>query len=300
MSILSNKIAEHGYHETKQHTEFMFPYNVYLCTIPDDFSSVFLHWQDTMEIIYIKKGTGTAQVDLRVLEVHAGDIIFVPPGHLHGLSQLRGQRMEYENIIFDLTFLGSTSIDICSQKYLLPILNDQITFPVCLTPKDDAYDAIACCLDTADVLCDQRSSGYELGVKASLMRLFSLIFQYGLMEEAPSSSAPQSLANLKETLNYLKTNYRRPISIHDAAMICGYSESHFMRWFKQMTGTSFLQYLNRYRLEKAFDLLKTSDKTILEISSEVGFDNLSNFNRLFKKQFGAAPRSIRKSFLSGS
>ena len=299
MSTLSNKTTCHGYHETKQHIEFMFPYNVYLCTIPDDFSSVFLHWQDTMEIIYIKKGAGTAQVDLRVFEVHAGDIIFIPPGHLHGLTQLRGQRMEYENIIFDLTFLGSAVIDICSQKYLLPILNEQITFPVCLTPKDHGYTSISQCLDTADTLCDCRTPGYELGVKSSLMRLFSLLFQYGMMEEISASSAPQNLTNLKETLNYLESNYRHHISIHDAALICGYSESHFMRWFKEMTGTSFIQYLNRYRLEKAFDLLKTSDKTILEISSEVGFDNLSNFNRLFKKHFGTTPRSMRKSFPSG-
>ena len=49
-----------GYHETKKHTGFLFPYNVYPCTIPDDFPSVSLHWQDTMEIVYIKKGRGRA------------------------------------------------------------------------------------------------------------------------------------------------------------------------------------------------------------------------------------------------
>lgn len=110
----------------------MFPYNVYLCTIPDDFPSVFLHWQDTMEIIYIKKGVGMAQVDLSSFEIHAGDIILVPPGHLHGLSQIKGQRMEYENIIFDMEFLGSNVVDVCSQKYLLPLLNNRISFPVCI------------------------------------------------------------------------------------------------------------------------------------------------------------------------
>lgn len=292
-------IAEQGYHETKQHTEFMFPYNVYLCTIPDDFPSVFLHWQDTMEIIYIKKGTGRAQVDLSVFDVHAGDIVFVPPGHLHGLNQIRGQRMEYENIIFDLTFLGSANIDICSQKYLIPFQNGQFLFPSCLTPQHKDYWAIASCLDDADHLCDKRYSGYELGVKADLLRLFSLLFQAGLAAtstDAQPASAPQHLDRLKEILNYLEANYQHPIAIKDAALICGYSESHFMRWFKEMTGTSFVQYLNRYRLEKAFEKIKTPEKTILEISEEVGFDNLSNFNRLFKKQFGQTPRAIRRNF----
>ena len=107
-----------AYHETKRHTQAMFPYNVYPCTIPQDLPAVLLHWQDTMEIIYIKKGAGTAQVDLTAFDVQAGTIVFVPPGRLHSLRNHPGVRMEYENIIFDLSFLGSTVLDICSQKYL--------------------------------------------------------------------------------------------------------------------------------------------------------------------------------------
>lgn len=272
----------HGYHETKKHTESMFPYNVYLCTIPTDFPSVFLHWQDTMELIYIKKGVGIAQVDLNVFEVQAGDIVLVPPGHLHGLNQIHGQRMEYENIIFDLSFLGSTVVDVCSQKYLLPLKNNQILFPLCLTPKQEIYPRIAACLDDADELCDRRIPGYELGVKADIMKLFSLIFAGGLTDAQPDSD-PQHLDRLKTALNYLEEHYRSPITIREISLVCGYSESHFMRWFKEMTGDSFIQYLNRFRLEKAFGELKNTQKTILEISENAGFDNLSNFNRLFKK-----------------
>lgn len=281
-----------GYHETKKHTGFMFPYNVYLCTIPDDFPSVFLHWQDTMEIIYIKKGMGMAQVDLSSFEIHAGDIILVPPGHLHGLSQIRGQRMEYENIIFDMEFLGSNVVDVCSQKYLLPLLNNRISFPVCITSQDAHYNRLSSCLNDADELCDKRPSGFELGVKADIMQFFSLIFRYNDTDSA-SSEEPLHLERLKLALNYIEENYQNPIRIQDAALQCGYSESHFMRWFRQMTGTSFISYLNRYRLESAFGELKNSERTVLEISERVGFDNLSNFNRQFKKQFGITPRKLR-------
>lgn len=62
-----------------------------------------------------------------------------------------------------------------------------------------------------------------------------------------------------------------------------------MRWFRQVTEISFIRYLNRFRLEKAFLELKNTDKTVLESSQEAGFDNLSNFNRLFKKQFLMTP-----------
>ena len=241
-----------GYHETKKHTDFLFPYNVYPCTIPDDFPSVPLHWQDTMEIIYIKKGRGTAQADLSVFEVQAGDIILAPPGHLHGLRHLHGFRMEYENIIFDMTFLGSGVIDLCSQKYLIPLLRNELHLPLRITPADACYDK--------------------------------------LEQEHP---LPANIDRLKSILHFIEENYQRPLTVEEAADVCGYSASHFMRWFRQVTGTSFIRYLNRFRLEKAFLELKHTDKTVLEISQETGFDNLSNFNRLFKKQFLMTPRELR-------
>lgn len=312
----------HGYHETKQHTDILFPFNIYICTIPDDFPSVFLHWQETMEIIYIKKGKGTAQIDLNVFEVKKGDIVFAPPGHLHGLSQVHGERMEYENIIFDLSFIGGTAIDMCSQKYLIPLQQGQLSLPLCITPEDICYRKAADCLDDADILCETHPDGYELGIKADMLRLFSVIFQYYTSNDIPdalsssdtsclsdikhasnskqfsyqkhpSGSTLQNLNRLKAVLDFIEKNYQHPVTVDETALWCGYSSSHFMRWFRQMTGTSFIRFLNRFRLEKAFLELKNTDKTVLEISSQTGFDNLSNFNRLFKRQFHMTPRELR-------
>lgn len=318
-SIQDNSIK--GYHETKQHADFMFPFNIYPCTIPDDFPSVFLHWQDTMEIIYIKKGRGLAQVDLDLFEVQKGAVILAPPGHIHGLSQIQGERMEYENIIFDLSFLGSSAIDICSQKYLIPLQQGKIIFPQCITPADTYYHEITRCLDNADLLCGTRPDGYELGIKADMMQLFSIIFRYYKPVHAPDTvhltdtlqttdtiqssdtklirktqlygSVSQNLDRLKTVLDFIEKNYQHSVTVEDAALSCGYSSSHFMRWFRQTTGTSFIQFLNRFRLEKAFYELKNTDKTVLEISAQTGFDNLSNFNRLFKRQFHMTPRQLR-------
>lgn len=297
MSEKKLSIQDHfieGYHETKKHTEFLFPYNVYPCTIPDDFPSVSLHWQDTMEIIYIKKGGGWAQVDLSVFEVQAGDIILAPPGHLHGLRYLHGVRMEYENIIFDMAFLGSGVIDLCSQKYLIPLLRNELKLPVCITPQDACYGSISACLDNADMLCGSRPFGYELEVKADMIKLFSILFRMTALSKQ-SPPVPANIERLKSLLRFIEENFQRPLTVEEAAGICGYSASHFMRWFRQMTGTSFIRYLNQFRLEHAYQELKNTDKTVLEISQETGFDNLSHFNRLFKKQYLMTPRELRTS-----
>ena len=63
---------------------------------------------------------------------------------------------------------------------------------------------------------------------------------------------------------------------------------------KEMTGTSYTEYLIEYRLGKAAQELKITNDTVLEIAQRTGFENIANFNRLFKKRFGITPSLFRK------
>ena len=76
--------------------------------------------------------------------------------------------------------------------------------------------------------------------------------------------------------------------------MCQCSPSHFMRWFKQMTGSSFISYLNERRLAAAAERLRQSEDSILSIAEAVGFETLSNFNQQFKKRYGVTPRDYRR------
>ena len=66
-----------------------------------------------------------------------------------------------------------------------------------------------------------------------------------------------------------------------------------MKFFKQHMGTGFIEYLNDYRLTMAERLLKSSDSSVLEIAEQSGFDNLSYFNRIFKRKYGMSPGKWR-------
>ena len=95
------------YRETLLHEQPGFAYNTYLCTIPQDFARVDLHWHDQMEIIYVKKGRGTVTAASRKYPVMAGSIMPILPGELHAIDGDPGVRMEYENIIFPLSLLDN-------------------------------------------------------------------------------------------------------------------------------------------------------------------------------------------------
>ena len=87
--------------ETKQHGAVRFPFNLYPCTIPGDFQQVALHWHESMELVFVKQGTGLVQVGAVTYPAYRGDIFLFAPGTLHALRQAEEQRMEYENIIFE-------------------------------------------------------------------------------------------------------------------------------------------------------------------------------------------------------
>ena len=84
------------------------------------------------------------------------------------------------------------------------------------------------------------------------------------------------------------------ITIADMAEVIGFSASHFMKYFKQNMGQSFIDYLNDYRLTMASRMLVASEASVLSIAQEVGIDNMSYFNRVFKRKFGMTPRDFRK------
>ncbi len=287
------EIGESAYYEAKRHSDTMFAFNIYPCTIPQDFSFVPLHWQDGAEIIYVKKGKGIIRVDHDVYTAGCGDIFLILPGHLHGMQSIPKKSMEYENIMFDMNFLGLGSIDACSRKYLQPMLNGKLQIPVQIRKEDGIYRQAAECLDAVDELCESRMQGYELGVKGWLMLLFSLLVRGAFPEKNPGTGKGD-VEKLKLVLSRIERDYDKKITVKDAADECGDSESHFMRWFRDGAGISFNGYLIAYRLEKAAYALRNGNETILQIAEQCGFDNLSNFNRLFRKKFEMTPSQFRK------
>lgn len=101
---------------------------------------------------------------------------------------------------------------------------------------------------------------------------------------------------IERTFEYMNQNFDKPIGLGEVAKLANMSEVAFSRFFKQRTGNTFIDSLTEIRLGHASRLLIDTTQSIAEIAYHCGFNNISNFNRIFRKKKGCTPREFRESF----
>lgn len=289
-------IQKDSKYENKIHGSTEFPYTIYHSRIPEYLYSYPLHWHNEMEIIYVSSGSCVITVNRIPVQIFAGDIIFILPGTLHAIDRHENDTVDFFNIVFDILLLKSAApSDICYEKYLKPYLENQIQLPVVVSPSHPLYPQIHPALAGLTKNCGLTSPGLELYIKSQLFTLFWILesLQIKVKKEMVTQYHASQIRKMKDLLQFIALHYASPLKLKDAADFCGYSIPHFMKFFKSFTGSTFIEYLNTYRLKKACELLLTTNLTVLEISETVGFDNHSYFIRIFKRQYGITPKKYR-------
>lgn len=278
-------------HETKEHSHSFFPYNTYICTIPLDFVRVSPHWHDDVELIVIKSGQGIVNVDASSYEVVAGDIVIVRPGQIHSIYQKDGQVMEYENIIFKMKLLYSPASDACTIQFFETYFNLKYDMTAHIHQGITYGDELRRCVNCIDEYCRETPANYQIMVKSYLYQFFFICSKY--QKKSVLSDMNKRLGKIKEAILYVEEHYKEEITVESVAKELGFSASHFMKIFKKNMHVTFITYLNDYRLNRASELLRTTDGTVVEIMAVVGFNNLSYFNRIFKEYYRMTPREYR-------
>lgn len=140
----------------------------------------------------------------------------------------------------------------------------------------------------------------------SLIKLLIILHELSIDKGMRELSTGQFAANvmhlhssdesLGRVMDYLSRHYSEVIRLSEVAEMVNMSESSFCRFFKQHTSKSFIDFLTDIRLGAASRALIDSSLSIAEIGYDCGFNNLSNFNRIFKKKKGVTPSEFRDNY----
>jgi transcriptional regulator GlxA family with amidase domain len=101
---------------------------------------------------------------------------------------------------------------------------------------------------------------------------------------------------IEKIMTYLNNNFDKDLSLTDAAKIAGMTEVALSRFFKARTGKTFVDTINEVRLGNASRMLIDTTHSITEVAYKCGFNNMSNFNRIFKKKKDCTPKEFRQSY----
>jgi AraC-like DNA-binding protein len=250
---------------------------------------------DYFELAYLCRGAASLEIQDRSLPLEEGDLAVVGSTLYH--------RFEYRSnppvtlaVLFFQPDLIRADVGPDNAEYLTPFLLQDPNFPHVVAADTSIPGQTFELIERIRAELPASSPRARLAVKTYLkMILILLVNQYACYAGTVDTFRRQqrALDRLRPLFEHLEKHFDKPTQVEDVALICGMSESHFMSFFKRATGQSFMAYLNHYRVERAQALLAMTDRSVSDISQEMGFCDQSYFGTVFRKMVGMTPASYR-------
>ena len=230
------------------------------------------HWHEHTEIHFLLRGHGKLRCGENILQLKIGDCAIIGENELHaGL----GGDIDYICLIIPPDFFeGNHSIfeHVVRDAYVAKLINN-------------IYQSYT-----------NHSNTYMLEIKGNMYFLIShLIKNYSTktLEESLYSGYVNKLNKVNEAIDYLGNNYDKHLTTRDLSDHVHLSEGYFCRIFKEITGKTAMEYLNELRIEKAHEMLKSTELTVTEIALCCGFTDSNYFSRTYKKYKGVTPLTTK-------
>jgi len=249
-----------------------------------------LHVHDCLELGYCFSGNGIFVVGEKVLPFEAGDVSFINHREVHLAQSAPGTRSEWTWIYLDpLRLVRHPDAD---ARRLDPTPLAGPDFQNLLSTKDHPQIS----RNVLRMIEELRAthSGRDEALRALAWELMILVQRLRPAEPRTSPKHREQYDRLAPAMHHLTQHYTDPVDVAVLARACRLSEPHFRRLFSVAIGRSPREYWLDLRLRMAASLLRSSSRSILQISQDVGFQTLSSFNRQFLAQFEMTPRAWRK------
>ncbi|MBQ4821956.1 AraC family transcriptional regulator [Aquimarina sp. MMG016] len=247
------------------------------------------HYHPEIEIVYVNGGTGKRQIGSHMSYYRNGALMLIGSNlpHCGFTDTLTGNSSE--TIIQMLPdFLGSSFFNIPEMNNIGKLLEQ--------AKKGIVYHG-----DTKRRIGAQIEALKNLDTFDKLLGILQVLKEMQLTDDYTILNAEgfiietelQDNNRINLIFNFVQEEFTRPIPLEEIAEKVSMSVPGFCRYFKKITGKTFIQFVNEYRLVHAAKLLHEKQTSITDICYESGFSNFSHFNKLFKKFTGKTPSAYR-------
>lgn len=239
---------------------------------------------DFLKIMFVLGGQGAVTSKAADYPLRKNDVIVVAPGFAHRIEDNANRALSL--------------IVLCMKRPVLELIpGPALTFPPCRIYRNHALTAEARRTlrqllfeqSMKKASCAMMMTGVTLELLATVLRLQTSREDRGALEQERTPLETRVRAYIKE----LEEKFPMNEKIDNVASRLGMSRRYFTRLFRELTGNSWLDHVRDLRLRHAQTLLRKTDRSILPIAFECGFDDLSSFYRAFKSATGITPHQWR-------
>ena len=246
------------------------------------------------ELVLIVSGTGTLQLGEHQHDWSAGDLFCIQPFVPH---EFRGaSACEHVAVHFDpAPDVPTLPADLRERPPYRVVFSEGRGLPE--RTRLHAGDALWRGMDQILAAWESRSALGKVQAQAHLALLLATL----LLAPGPHTPMVDAAhqARLERALRLVRTQFARRLANHELAAASGLSKAHFNRLFTQWTGYPPMEYLRRYRVARARELLARVDLSIKEVAHASGFEDQASFSKTFRQVEGLAPTEYRNAALAG-
>lgn len=272
-----------------------FPYTAIDCRF-DGYSGpcVDWHWHATLEINVCVSGVLKTSTQRGEYLVKPGDAVLVNANVLHRNEAEGGARgVRVQTHMFDRALVAAAELPL--RRYVAPVVECALLDALPLSRGEPRQRAVLEALDRAFIAADEEKDGYELEICGLLNRAWQGI--YALAQPVIGARQPlprMETARLKQMLGFIREHFAEDISPADIAAAAGVCERECFRCFKQELGTTPLSSLTDFRVRKAAELLRETDRSVTDIAAACGFATSSYFGKVFRRRMNLSPLAYRR------
>ena len=247
----------------------------------------------SMEIVELTHGSAQIFIGTQSYEAEKGDIIYIPPEMVFRAESVNGSA-SMRGMIFDREVLES-NMQTYESDVLYMFYVQSLNKTAVFKSEHPIYGVISSAIAAAYEEYMAKDVCYMLPIRANIYTIMTELLRYycGTKNEE-ERVIYHNVMRLRPIINYINENFDKKIYVEMLADIIAVSADYFTKMFKDSIGKTPIDYINAIRVNRAMQILKSTDKPMGEVGEAVGFPNPNYFHKIFKQYMGTSPLAYRK------
>ena len=247
----------------------------------------------SMEIVEITSGNVTVQIGTEFIDASAGDFLYIPPSMVFR-ADATSDTATIRGMIFDMSIIEENLENFDSEVFYMFYVQSRKKISV-FGVEHPVYHTLARFMQESYDEYISKDVCYKLPIRANIyLMMTSLLRYYCGSKDELDRMIYHNVMRLRPIITYISNHYKEKIYIETMSDMITVSPDYFTKMFKDSIGRTPIDYINGLRINRAMQMLATSDTSVNDISDGLGFSNSNYFHKIFKQYMETSPAAYRK------